>query len=443
MTSNGETNGGKKPKNSALGPEFISKPRRNTIVNSGRELKIAVIGDYLIDWTGGLEFLKHLLNGIQNMFGGGEDRIYLFIATDDLIHNLNFGLPGFIEKNIRGVKRFVFERYLKKDFKLFREFDAFEGKVRIILYRDLRSLYKDFKRFDVDVVFPTTSILRGKCPIPWVGYLYDCQHRHLPEIFREATVKKRDRYFASMLNGADAVMVNARATKSDLVKFFNGDPERIMVLPFAPIADPAWFEDRPDSMRRYGLPPKYFVISNQFWVHKSHITAFEALGILKARGHEDLNIVCTGKMADGRDPDLLNKLKKRIKELNICRNVFFLGFIAKEDQMEVMKNSIAVLQPTLFEGGPGGGAVWNAASLGKPAIVSDIPVNLELRGKENMFFFKANDPRDLAEKMMLLLDNKLAVRRFSREELMRNSMKNLEALSTSISGMINKVMKKA
>ena len=49
-----------------------------------------------------------------------------------------------------------------------------------------------------------------------------------------------------------------------------------------------------------------------------------------------------------------------------------------------------MLQPTLFEGGPGGGAVYDAVSLGVPSIVSDIPVNREINVGDCQFFAPSN-----------------------------------------------------
>ena len=76
----------------------------------------------------------------------------------------------------------------------------------------------------------------------------------------------------------------------------------------------------------------------------------------------------------------------------------FLGYIPKDDQLAIMRGAVAVVQPTLFEGGPGGGAVYDAVSSGTPSIVSDIVVNLEI-DLGVVRFFKAGSPKDLAEKM--------------------------------------------
>ena len=51
-------------------------------------------------------------------------------------------------------------------------------------------------------------------------------------------------------------------------------------------------------------------------------------------------------------------------ELGINDDVEIVGHIPKLDQIALLKNSIAVIQPTLFEGGPGGGSAYDAISLG-------------------------------------------------------------------------------
>jgi glycosyltransferase involved in cell wall biosynthesis len=57
------------------------------------------------------------------------------------------------------------------------------------------------------------------------------------------------------------------------------------------------------------------------------------------------------------------------------------------------------VQPTLFEGGPGGGATFDAVALGIPSLLSDIPVNLEI-SDPLVRFFKTSNAESLAEKMM-------------------------------------------
>ncbi len=96
-------------------------------------------------------------------------------------------------------------------------------------------------------------------------------------------------------------------------------------------------------------------------------------------------------------------------------SMHFLGHIPKADQIAIMKDSLAVIQPTLFEGGTGGGSVYDAISLGVPAILSDIPVNREIENEKNIFYFNSESDTDLAEKILDFL--KRDIKRPEKENL--------------------------
>jgi glycosyltransferase involved in cell wall biosynthesis len=95
----------------------------------------------------------------------------------------------------------------------------------------------------------------------------------------------------------------------------------------------------------------------------------------------------------------LDEIKELLFELKISRSVHLLGHIAKEDQIALVRGSIAVIQPTLFEGGPGGGSIYDAVALGVPGLVSDIPVNREI-DDPNITYFAPGDSDGLAQLMI-------------------------------------------
>ena len=128
-----------------------------------------------------------------------------------------------------------------------------------------------------------------------------------------------------------------------------------------------------------------FLISNQFWVHMNHCVAFEALSYV-IKTNPEVHIVCTGNTNDYRNPDYYLSLLKKIEEFGIKNNIHILGYISKLEQIKIMYNSIGVIQPTLFEGNPGGGIAYNALAMDIPIILSDIAVNKELDYKKDSFF---------------------------------------------------------
>lgn len=272
------------------------------------------------------------------------------------------------------------------------------------------------KRLKLDVVVPAVHSLGADFPLPWVAYAYDFQHKYFPQNFPPEDCRSRDEHFGELLTQAKAAIVNSRAAASDIAKFVPQATARIFALPFAPSPNPEWLNERAGVLERYAVTAPYFIISNQFWAHKGHATAFEAFRTV-AGENPKAELVCTGSTAGSRDPAYFTGLVDKLKEWKLDHRVRILGLIPKRDQIELMKNALAVIQPTLFEGGPGGGAVYDAMSLDVPAIVSDIPVNREL-DSGTIDFFPANNAAELAEKMKIRLvtphsrapDNELLLR---------------------------------
>lgn len=258
-------------------------------------------------------------------------------------------------------------------------------------------------RSGADVVLPLPSPPFFGNYIPWVGYVYDCQHKYLPQLFSLNERLARDKAFDRMLSTAKVVIVNARAVADDIKRFYPGRPATVVVLPFAPAAMPNWFADYTDEITNYAIPERYFIICNQFWVHKDHMTAFKALKVL-LNEIPDVSVVCTGATHDFRDPEYHTRILKWIDANKMSERVRILGHIPKRHQIEIMKRAIAVIQPTLFEGGPGGGAVYDAIGMGVPAIVSDISVNREIEN-EAVHFFTAGDHHALSKQMWKLIHN--------------------------------------
>lgn len=105
--------------------------------------------------------------------------------------------------------------------------------------------------------------------------------------------------------------------------------------------------------------------------------------------------------------------KEREKFLKMCSgfsNFDMPGFLRGQGKKAALRDSMALVLPSRYEGQ--GIVVLEAAAMGKPAVVSDIP---ELRYAVEGGFalsFREGDPKDLSEKMNLLI----------KDEALRNEM---------------------
>lgn len=264
------------------------------------------------------------------------------------------------------------------------------------------------RKLSLDVLIPSFQVLPSDFPVPWIGYAYDFQHRYFPQLFEPRECERRDRHFADLGHKSRALIVNARAVAADLERFHPGGQARVFVLPFCPAPQVAWVDADASTAARLGIARPYFIVCNQFWKHKDHLTAFEAFASFAAE-HPDVDLVCTGDTEDLRAPEYFPELLQRLDARGIRSRVHILGRIAKQDQIALMSGALALVQPTLFEGGPGGGAVYDAVAIGQRCVVSDIPVNREIEAPD-LRFFTAGDATSLAACLRQVLGEPAAPR---------------------------------
>lgn len=400
--------------------------------------KIALLGDDLTRWSGGNDLLRAWAGALWRQHE--EDPAVAFsllIAEDNSVQRLRRALNP-LRRIMRDLACLRMPAFAKAPViplaQVIDSVGSFGGDLRALAYRTSARSVKSLNRLLVqqrfDVALPVCSF-RGRLSTPWAGYIPDLQHRHFRQFFTSAECRLRERQFMALLGNARAVIVNSEDTRRDIEEAYPSYCCTLFSLPFAPVLNPEWLLGDPaETAARYRLPDRYFLISNQFWVHKSHITAFEALARLDT-ACADVEIVCTGNTTDYRQPGYFHELMAKISALKLARRIRILGLIPKHDQIQIMRRARAVLQPSLFEGGPGGGSVYDAVSIGVPVILSDIPVNCEIPSRlGQIYFFERGCPADLAEKMQAILHSPSNAP--SNEDLLRRSLGNASRLGKSL-----------
>lgn len=363
--------------------------------------RLAISAGSLARWTGGIDFLRFCVSALDSAAPETTWSVLLptEAATKSAVRMLKAGI-----KKLSGMKSGASGNISKTQL-----VDAFNGSgaaITVIDFPDsLKGLSGAMIQAGAQAVFPCTHSLGRTFPFGWIGYIPDLQHKRLPQWFSGRDFKARDRLFTKLLAEAPAVVVNSAAVLGDIEEFYPDHQARLFSLPFCPPANDIRFSEISAAHVRntYHLPERYFMISNQFWIHKAHDTAFLALSKAREAGH-DVHLVCTGNTVDYRWPQHFSSLMRLIEDKRLQTHIHILGLIPKRDQLEIMRRSIAIVQPTLFEGGPGGGAVYDAISLNIPTIVSDIAVNREI-DIGVVRFFKAGSVDDLAARMIEFLEN--------------------------------------
>jgi glycosyltransferase involved in cell wall biosynthesis len=393
--------------------------------------KVGILTEHFIKWGGGVDFIRLIIKGLASL---NTDEDTKKVSLHVLIPKRP-GLKRDIKNYVKTVLNFFFNNkyVIQKEIDIKQVINAFEevdSNIEICFYVNLKKdLKKQVLKNEIDFIIPAFVPLPTNFPVPWVGYLYDFQHKYYPQFFPPAELTTRDNEFAAMLNAAQTVIVNSRTVKTDIEHFIGKTKAKVVSLPFCPVLNTTFFDLNVD-LSKYNLPKDYFLISNQFWRHKDHVTAIKGFKLfLDALENKNIGLVCTGQTHDSRFSNYFDEIKDLISEFGLAEKIFILGYIPKNDQLQILKNSVAVIQPTLFEGGPGGGAVYESVAFGIPSIVSDIAVNQEL-DDETVKFFKTGDAEDLAEKMKLVFESPKI--EYSTQELIAKNKKSLVKLGTEI-----------
>jgi glycosyltransferase involved in cell wall biosynthesis len=137
-------------------------------------------------------------------------------------------------------------------------------------------------------------------------------------------------------------------------------------------------------------------LPNQFWRHKNHAVVIDALAAAGRRG-TPVHVVLTGKGEDYRAPGYYDELMQRVSRLGLDASFRHLGVVAFSDLMGLMRDAVAMINPSLFEGWST--TVEEARSLGKLAILSDIDVHRE-QAPPGAQYFAARDSEALATSLI-------------------------------------------
>ena len=204
-------------------------------------------------------------------------------------------------------------------------------------------------------------------------------------------------------NSNYTLVLSSQNAMDDYKTFFSPTFNKTKLLKFISLTPDISKINAESVLQKYNITKRYFLVANQFWPHKNHMVILEAMKELY-ESSSDFQIVMTGKKSTYRDKKYLINMEKFILENGLQKNVKMTSFISREEQLVLMNNSIAVIQPSLFEGWST--VIEDCKNLGHFVLASDLSVNIEQISK-NCLFFEKNNPKDLSSKMKLVLEDKV------------------------------------
>lgn len=337
-------------------------------------LKIIIYINKMQNWAGGREYFENLIYALGSLSSQNQTFEMCVFSDNELSPH---------------IQQFVSKVYTDKNLHPVTLSDRIKWKLDNIISTDKKPYIDSFlKKEKIDFIYPYFSCDKRPKPYRSAAWIPDFQHKYLPEFFSASELKSRDEEFSKIVSNAEKVILSSKMAQGDCHQFFPDSIEKTCVMPFRTIPQAEWYELNPsDTQLKYNLPDKFLLVSNHFWQHKNHLLIFSALELLKQQSIFP-TIVCTGHMYDYRCPEYLDKVLRTIHELGISQQVMFLGHIPKIDQIQLIRRSVAVIQPSLFEGWST--IIENVRCFGKPMILSDFPVHIEQKVPDNLIFERSS-----------------------------------------------------
>jgi glycosyltransferase involved in cell wall biosynthesis len=274
-----------------------------------------------------------------------------------------------------------------------------KGNIKSLLLRKNVFIEDILKNYSLDAIYPFHDFpVRSRTNVKLVAWYADLQHKYYPEFFPIMQILGRNIRSWLMLKNNDDLVVSSQDVMDDFARFYKLRKDlNIHIFHFVSVIDDLEEVKFNDLKAKYNLPDKYFLVSNQFHKHKNHRILLLSLAKLKGKGVHK-NIVFTGKLPDASDSPYLAELHSIIKDSKLQDQVIFLGVISRNDQLQIMKHSQAIIQPSLFEGWST--VIEDAKSLQVPVVASSLRVNIEQLGKSGVYF----DPHNPDELSLILMN---------------------------------------
>jgi len=351
-------------------------------------IRIGFLRHYSEEWVGGVNYIKNLLCALHSLHDQTiQPIVFVSKETKPWIRESFSPYARIVETSLLDRNSLNWRIWQKTkqifDSDIWVSIVLFKYKVNVFSHSNL---YRTF--------FTKT-----------LNWIPDFQHLYLPDLFTPNEIENRNYSFAKIAQKSDLVILSSNDAFADFKAFSPEFYNKGRILRF--VAQPEQKLINNDQnlenkiLEKYGLiRTEFFYLPNQFWQHKNHKVAFEALALLKQK-NKNLTLVCSGKMSDYRNQNHIQSLKEFIKANDL--DIRLLGMIEYDDVIVLMKKSIAVINPSLFEGWSS--TVEECKVIGKSLILSEIPVHRE-QNPANSVYFDPNNAVELAAILELFLTQK-------------------------------------
>ena len=276
------------------------------------------------------------------------------------------------------------------------------------LWTQLRLSWEILKNKTIDNLFIPSHLMPVIHPKNTTITIHDVAWKHVPKAYSWKSKIYLEWGTRFAVKHAKNIITPSQTTKDDLIKFYKADEKKIHVIPLGFESNDRFPMTDSQSIGHWSLDTgHYFLFIGRIETKKNVKTLIQAFEECQKK-NPTIKLVLAGKPGAGGE--------KILKNLN-NENIIVTGYISEEEKNALLKNALAFVFPSLYEGF--GIPLLEAMDANIPIIASNIPTSRGIAG-ENALFFDPLDTDTLMNHMITLIE-KTEI----REELIKNHQKRL------------------
>jgi glycosyltransferase involved in cell wall biosynthesis len=255
--------------------------------------------------------------------------------------------------------------------------------------------------------------------VPSIYQPHDLQHLHLPELFPDRTIERRELVYRTHCERAELVVAMTSWGKRDLIEQYALAPEKVAVVPWGSVL---WEYPEPgeadlaELRERLDLDEPFLLYPSQTWPHKNHERLLEALALVRRRDGVAIPLVCPGRLSGE-----FHRISELVDHLELGAQVRFPGFVSPVELRGLYELARALVFPSRFEGW--GLPVCEAFSAGLPVACSAVAGLPDLVG-DAALLFDPDEAEQIADSVLRLWSDPAL-----REQLAERGHRRAESFS--------------
>ncbi|HKC19903.1 MAG TPA: glycosyltransferase [Candidatus Dormibacteraeota bacterium] len=213
---------------------------------------------------------------------------------------------------------------------------------------------------------------------------------------------------------ADLLVASTEDERSELVRLYGAQPDRVAVVP--PGVDPSTFQpiDRDEARRKIGYGAgRLLLFVGRLERLKGVEVAIRALALLRDRTHDDVRLLILGEDSREGDESEKERLKSIATAVGVRDRVDFLGSVAHHELPFFYSAADVCVMPSYSESF--GLVGLEAQACGTPVVGSGVSgLRSVVRDEVSGYLLDSHDPALYAERIGRLLNNPELARQMGR-----------------------------